>query len=114
MSDCIFCKIVKGEIPAKVVYEDDKVIAFEDIKPAAPIHILIIPKQHIDCVSSINEQNADVLSDIFLAINKIAQKLGISERGFRVIVNNGAEGGQVVYHLHFHLLGGKSLGSLIV
>lgn len=114
MSDCIFCKIVKGEIPAKIVYEDDKVIAFEDIKPAAPIHILIIPKQHIDCVSNIEEQTAGVLPDIFLAINKIAGKLGIKERGFRVIVNNGAEGGQVVYHLHFHLLGGKTLGSLIV
>lgn len=114
MSDCLFCKIAQGKIPAKVVYEDDKVIAFEDIKPAAPIHVLVIPKQHIDCASSIDEQNADVLSDIFLAINKVAEKLGIKERGFRIIVNNGEEGGQVIYHLHFHLLGGKSLGSLIV
>jgi len=114
MSECIFCKIIKGDIPAKVVYEDEKVIAFEDINPAAPIHILVIPKQHIDCVSKIDEQNSKVLPDVFLAINKVAKKLGIDERGFRVIVNNGAEGGQVVYHLHFHLLGGKTLGSLIV
>jgi len=114
MSDCIFCKIAKGEIPAKVVYEDEKVIAFEDIKPAAPIHVLVIPKQHIDCVSQINQQNANVLADVFLAINKVAKKLGIEERGFRVIANNGVEGGQVVYHLHFHLLGGKTLGSLVV
>ncbi|MGE5329193.1 MAG: histidine triad nucleotide-binding protein [Deltaproteobacteria bacterium] len=114
MSDCIFCKIVQGEIPAKVVYEDEKVIAFEDIKPAAPVHVLIIPKQHIDCVSQLDEQSAKVLPDIFLAINKVAEKLGIKERGFRVIVNNGIEGGQVVFHLHFHLLGGKTLGSLIV
>jgi len=114
MSDCIFCKIAQGEIPAKVVYEDEKVIAFEDIKPAAPVHVLVIPKQHIDCASNINEQNANILPDIFLAINKVAKKLGIKEKGFRIIVNSGAEGGQVVYHLHFHLLGGKTLGSLIV
>lgn len=114
MSDCIFCKIINREIPATIVYEDDKVIAFNDINPAAPVHVLVIPKQHIDGVSQLNEENAKVLPDIYLAINKIAEKLGIKENGFRVIVNNGKDGGQVVYHLHFHLIGGKKLGSLIV
>ncbi len=114
MSDCIFCKIINREIPATIVYEDDKVIAFNDISPAAPVHVLVIPKQHIDSVSQLNEENVRVLPDIYLAINKIAEKLGIKENGFRVIVNNGKDGGQVVYHLHFHLIGGKKLGSLIV
>lgn len=112
MSDCIFCKIINREIPSKIVYEDDNVLAFEDIKPAAPIHVLVIPKKHIDCVSDINEESAKVLPEVFLAINKITEKLGIDQRGFRVIINNRQEGGQVVYHLHFHILGGKILGGL--
>ena len=114
MSDCLFCKIINREIPSTIVYEDDKVIAFNDINPAAPIHVLVIPKSHISCLGNLNEGNASILSDIYLAINKIAEKMGIKENGFRVIVNNGSDGGQVVYHLHFHLIGGKKLGTLIV
>ncbi len=114
MADCIFCKIINKEIPAEIVYEDDVVVAFNDINPAAPVHVLIVPKKHIDCVSSINRENADVLTGIFLAVNKVAEKVGIKDSGFRVIVNNGHDGGQVVYHLHFHLLGGKKLGDKIV
>lgn len=114
MSDCIFCKIVNKEIPATIVYEDDKVVAFNDINPAAPVHVLVVPRQHIESVSKIDEKSAHILPDIFLGVNKVAEKLGIKEDGFRVIVNNGKDGGQVVYHLHFHLLGGKKLGTLIV
>lgn len=114
MADCIFCKIVNGEIPATIVYEDERVIAFNDIKPVAPIHVLVIPKHHISSAAEINEENADILKDIYIAINKVAEKLGIKEKGYRVIVNNGSDGGQIVYHLHFHLLGGKKLENLIV
>ncbi len=114
MSDCIFCKIISKKIPADIVYEDEKVIAFNDIKPAAPVHVLVVPKKHIDCVASIDRENANLMADIFLAVNKVAEQIGIKDSGFRVIVNNGQDGGQVVYHLHFHLLGGKKLGDKIV
>ena len=114
MSDCIFCKIVNREIPATIVYEDECVLAFNDINPVAPVHVLVIPKQHIESVSQLNKENSGILSNIYLAINKIAEKLGVKGNGFRVIVNNGKDGGQVVYHLHFHLIGGKSLGNLIL
>ena len=89
MEDCIFCKIIKGEIPSTKVYEDENVLAFKDINPAAPIHILVIPKQHIENVLEINEENKEIASNIFLAINKIAKQLGIDQNGFRVITNCG-------------------------
>ena len=114
MSDCIFCKIINREIPATIVYEDECVLAFNDINPVAPVHVLVIPKQHIESVSQLNKEKSGILSNIYLAINKIAEKLGVKGNGFRVIVNNGKDGGQVVYHLHFHLIGGKSLGNLIL
>ena len=85
MEDCIFCKIIKGEIPSTKVYEDGNVLAFKDINPAAPIHILVVPKQHIENVLEINEENKEIASNIFLAINKIAKQLGIDQNGFRVI-----------------------------
>lgn len=114
MEDCIFCKIIKGEIPSTKVYEDDNVLAFNDINPAAPIHILVVPKQHIENVLEINEGNKKILEDVFLAINKIAKKLGIDKDGFRVITNCGRDSGQEVMHLHFHILAGAKLGEKIV
>lgn len=114
MSDCIFCKIINKEIPATIVYEDENILAFNDINPVAPVHVLVIPKQHIESLSELNKENVGALSNIYLGINQVAEKLGIKEKGFRVIVNNGKDGGQVVYHLHFHLIGGKSLGNLIL
>lgn len=112
MEGCIFCKIINKEIPSTIVYEDEKVIAFNDINPAAPVHVLVIPKQHISCVAELESESVKLLPDIFIAINKIADKLGVKDSGFRVITNNGKDSGQVVHHLHFHLLGGRVLGSL--
>lgn len=109
MSDCIFCKILKGEIPSTKVYEDDKVYAFNDINPEAPVHVLIIPKEHIANINELNEVNVNVISHIFLVAKHIAKQLGIAEDGYRIVSNCGRDGGQTVSHIHFHLLGGKSL-----
>lgn len=114
MEDCLFCKIIKGEIPSTKVYEDGNVLAFKDINPAAPIHILVVPKQHIENVLEINEENKEIASNIFLAINKIAKQLGIDQNGFRVITNCGKDAGQEVMHLHFHILAGGKMGPKIV
>ena len=110
MEDCIFCKIVKGEIPSKKIYEDDKVYAFYDISPEAPVHFLVIPKEHIASANMLNEENASVISHIFVVINKIVKELGIDESGYRIINNAGEDGGQTVPHLHFHLIGKRKLG----
>ena len=114
MEDCLFCKIVKGEIPSTKVYEDDEVLAFEDINPAAPIHILVIPKKHISSIVELNEENKDIVGKIFITINKIAKENGFLEDGFRVISNCGENAGQTVKHLHFHILAGKKLGEKII
>jgi len=113
MNDCIFCKIVNKEIPANIVYEDEEVIAFKDIHPVAPVHILIIPKKHIEKLTDIKKEDEASIGRIYAVINDIAKNQGIDKRGFRVIINCGEEGGQVVNHLHFHLLGGKHLGAKI-
>ena len=110
--NCIFCKIIKGEIPSSKVYEDEEVLAFNDIKPAAPIHVLVIPKKHI--ASDMEEVDQKIISKIYKVINEIAEKQGFKEKGYRVIVNCGKDGGQEVGHLHFHLLAGKQLGEKIV
>jgi len=107
--DCLFCKIIAGEIPSEKVYEDDKVYAFRDIQPQAPVHILIVPKEHIASANELNENNAGVLSDIYLAAKKLAEKEGIAADGYRIVNNCGVNGGQTVNHLHFHMLGGRSL-----
>lgn len=107
--DCIFCKIVEGTIPSQKVYEDEKVVGFKDISPVAPVHIIIIPKQHIESVMEVDENNADIINHIVLVAKKIAKELGISEKGFRIVNNCGKEGGQTVPHLHFHLLGGRDM-----
>jgi histidine triad (HIT) family protein len=110
---CIFCKIVEGELPAKVVYEDDKVMAFHDINPQAPVHVLIIPKEHVPTLNDLEEKHKELLGHIFLVIKKLAKEMGIDESGYRVLVNCNRDGGQEIYHLHFHLLGGKPLGPMV-
>ena len=105
--DCLFCSIIKGEIPSTKVYEDEQVYAFKDINPMAPVHVLIIPKTHL---SSINDvKNSAVIAHIYAVAAKLAKDFGISESGYRVVSNCGADAGQTVFHLHFHLLGGKKL-----
>jgi histidine triad (HIT) family protein len=110
MDDCIFCKIIRGEIPSSKVYEDDLVLAFDDIRPAAPVHVVVIPKQHIATLMDVKGSNVEYLHAIMAAAPKIAKLKGIDERGFRVMLNCNQEGGQVVFHLHLHVLGGKKLG----
>lgn len=109
MNDCIFCKIIKGEIPSKKIYEDDKVIAFYDISPEAPKHFLVIPKEHIGSANEIDEKNCKIIAHIFMVINKISRELGINETGYRIVNNCGKDGGQTVEHIHFHVLGGRDL-----
>ena len=112
--DCIFCKIIKGEIPSNKVYEDDELLAFYDINPATPIHILVIPKKHIDSLAKIEKEDEALIGKIYTVINKIAEEKGFKEDGYRVIVNCGENGGQEVMHLHFHILAGTKLGEKIV
>ena len=114
MEDCVFCKIIKGEIPSELVYEDDKVIAFNDINPAAPIHILVIPKKHIESLLDLSEEDSNLIAHIYQTINKIAKDKGFASQGFRVIANCGKDSGQEVMHIHFHVLAGKTLGDKIV
>ncbi len=106
--DCIFCRIIAGEIPSTKVYEDDQILAFRDIQPAAPTHILVIPKQHIAGVREITADNSAVVAHIFETIPAIAKAEGLTD--YRVVSNNGAQAGQTVHHLHFHILGGRTLG----
>jgi len=106
--DCVFCKIANGEIPSKKAYEDDKVLAFYDLDPQAPVHILIIPKEHIQSVEDITSQNSAIVAHIFEVAAKLAKENNLTD-GFRVVSNVGRDGGQSVPHLHFHLLGGRSM-----
>ncbi|MBO6302507.1 MAG: histidine triad nucleotide-binding protein [Ruminiclostridium sp.] len=108
MNDCIFCKIIAGEIPSAKVYEDDKLLAFKDINPQAPVHILIIPKAHYESVNALDESTAPIVGDIMLLAAKLAKENGL-DGGYRLITNIGDDGGQTVKHLHFHLLGGVKL-----
>lgn len=108
MSDCLFCKIVDGTIPSKKVYEDDTLLAFYDVSPIAPVHILIIPKQHISSLNDLSSENSQIVAKIFELIPRLAEQLGL-QNGYRVVSNYGNDGGQTVMHLHFHLLGGKPL-----
>ena len=107
--DCLFCKIAAGEIPSAKVYEDEKVLAFRDIEPQAPVHILIIPKEHIKSANEINEENCAIVGHIFCVAAKIAEQEGIAQDGYRIVNNCGEGGGQTVGHLHFHMLGGRAL-----
>ena len=105
MNNCIFCKIIKKEIPADIFYEDQDLIVFKDIKPKAPIHYLIAPKQHIESVNHLEEENKDLIGVMFLTAKKIADKLGLKDKGYKLIFNVG-RGGQIIDHLHLHILGG--------
>jgi len=110
---CVFCKIVKGELPAKVVYEDDLIMAFHDINPQRKVHVLIIPKKHISSMNDLTPEDKEVMGHLMVKVPEIAKKLGIAEEGYRLIVNTGKHGGQEIYHVHFHLLGGEPVGPML-
>ena len=112
MENCLFCKIIKGEIPSSKIYEDDEILAFKDINPMAPVHVLIIPKNHIDGADMLNAENSAVVSKIFTVAAQLAKELKL-DNGFRLVTNVGEDGGQTVRHLHFHLLGGKKLSTAL-
>ena len=112
--DCIFCKIINKEIPSNIVYEDEEILAFKDIAPQAPVHIVVIPKKHISKITEISQEDEKVIGKIYAVINHIAKEQGIADDGFRVIINCGQNGGQEVKHIHFHLLGGTKLSGKIV
>ena len=109
MEQCIFCKIIKGEIPSSKVYEDEKVIAFNDINPEAPVHVLIVPKVHVESVLELDDAGFNIIAHIFKVASDIARELKLNEKGFRIVNNIGKDGGQTVPHIHFHLLGGRTL-----
>jgi len=109
MADCLFCKIINGEIPSTKVFENDKVLAFRDIDPQAPQHIIVIPKTHIASANEINAENSAIIGYIFEVIAKIAQQEGFAEQGYRVVNNCGEDGGQTVGHIHYHVLAGRNL-----
>jgi histidine triad (HIT) family protein len=109
-AECIFCRIIRGEIPGDMVYEDSQVVAFRDIQPAAPTHILVVPREHITSISDLQDDDRDIAGALLLAARDIAAREGIVSRGFRVATNVGDWGGQSVDHLHLHILGGRSLG----
>lgn len=110
MEDCVFCKIVKGEIPCDKVYEDEQILVFNDIHPQAPVHLLIIPKKHIKSIAVMGEQDVALVGQMVNVATRIAAAAGISAKGFRLVTNSGEEGGQIVPHLHWHVLGGRQLG----
>lgn len=109
MKDCIFCGIIKGDIPSSKVYEDDKVLAFHDISPAAPVHVIVVPKRHIPTLMDVAAADMEDLNAMMIAAQQIARIKGIEQRGFRTVINCNTDGGQIVFHLHMHILGGKKL-----
>lgn len=111
-TDCIFCKIASGEVPATKIFEDDDLVAFEDIKPAAPVHFLVIPKRHVSTLNDLEEESSSLLGKMMLAAVRLAKMKGVDESGFRQVINCNPEGGQVVYHLHLHILGGRQMGPM--
>lgn len=109
MKDCLFCGIIKGEIPSEKVYEDELVVSFKDISPEAPFHVLIVPKKHIASINDLAECDKDLIGHVYLTARKIAKQFGIDENGYRIVSNTGKDGGQTVGHIHFHFLAGRSL-----
>ncbi|WP_041283481.1 histidine triad nucleotide-binding protein [Desulfofundulus kuznetsovii] len=109
MQDCIFCKIVKKEIPAEIVYEDDHVMAFKDIHPAAPVHLLLIPKKHIPTFFDLTDEDVSIIGRVQLAAARVARQLNLEEKGFRLVSNCKEDAGQLIFHIHYHLLGGRAL-----
>jgi histidine triad (HIT) family protein len=111
--DCIFCKIVTGEIPSDIVYENEEIIAFRDINPQAPVHIIIIPRDHIASLSDLSQSDSALVGRMVMVANKLAKDEGIAEKGYRLVINCGKEGGQLVPHLHLHLVGGRKLSDQV-
>jgi histidine triad (HIT) family protein len=109
MADCLFCKIARKEIPAQIVYQDETVTAFRDINPQAPLHVLVIPNQHVGSAAEIGPGNGNLLAALITTANRIAEQEGLAERGYRLVINVGPEGGMTVSHLHVHLLGGRQM-----
>jgi len=108
-SDCLFCKIAEGEMSADVVYQDDDVLAFRDINPQAPTHVLVIPREHVASVNDLEEGHAALVGRLYLAARDLAEEEGVAEAGYRLVMNTGAEAGQSVFHIHLHLLGGRAM-----
>lgn len=106
MTECIFCKIIKGEIPGKFVHRDENIVAFYDISPKAPVHVLVLPVKHMESMKDLEDTDKDMAGQLMIAVKKIAEKLNIAEEGYKVVINNGSGAGQLVFHLHIHLLGG--------
>jgi len=112
MNNCLFCKIIKKQIPSEIVYEDEFVIAFKDINPQAKVHILIVPKKHIETVDHLEEKDDKLVGALIYTAQKIARKLGIAENGYRLVFNVKSHGGQIIDHIHLHLIGGEKLGKM--
>lgn len=110
MTDCIFCKIAAGEIPATKVYDDGEVLAFRDINPEAPVHLLVIPRRHIATLNDLTEADAALIGRLYLAAKQVAIELGVAENGYRTVINCNRDAGQIVFHVHMHLLAGRELG----
>jgi histidine triad (HIT) family protein len=109
VDECIFCQIVNKDIPAKIVYEDDNILAFDDINPQAPVHVLLIPKEHFTSLEDIPEESKDLFGHILIIARQVASEKGVKESGYRIVLNTGRDSGQDVFHIHFHLLGGISM-----
>jgi len=109
--DCIFCKIVEGILPSRKVYEDEEIVAFHDIEPLAPVHLLVIPKRHIPSLEAATAEDAELLGRLMLAAQRVAREAGLADKGYRVATNTGPDAGQLVFHLHLHVLGGDKLGN---
>lgn len=109
MTDCIFCKIAEKKIPSKIVHEDEKAVAFDDVNPQAPTHVLVIPRKHAASIAELNEADTGLLGHLMLTGSKVARQKGIAEGGYRIVVNTGKNGGQTVFHLHLHVLGGRAM-----
>jgi len=110
--ECIFCRIISGEIQSDILYQDEQVVAFRDIDPKAPVHLLVVPRKHIESVAELTEDDAPIAGHLVSVANRLAREAGISEKGYRLVVNCGPDGGQLVPHLHLHLLGGRQMGKL--
>lgn len=108
-SSCLFCRIVRRELPATIVYETDDVLAFQDIAPKAPVHLLIIPKTHVNGLQALADKDAAVIESLFACVNRLAVQTGVASSGYRAVINTGLDGGQTVFHLHVHLLGGRPM-----
>jgi histidine triad (HIT) family protein len=109
MSDCLFCKIAAHEVPAEIVYENDAIIAFKDINPKAPVHLLIVPKRHYATLNDIPDEEMEIIAEIHRVVKRLAREFGVADSGYRTLVNTNADGGQVIYHVHYHLIGGRRL-----